>query len=285
MSIDLRHQRNGAGADADGYRAGPGEERPGLPVVESERLFAVDVLRGFALLGILAMNIVGFGWPKAAYGNPFRGGGFEGIDRGIWFFNHLFFEVKMMTIFSMLFGAGLVLMDQRAEARGARIRGVYYRRILWLLVIGLIHAYLIWSGDILVLYAECGLFLYFFRNMSPRTLIILGIRPCCSSCRLILGFAAGIDYMKAATARVEAQKKAGEKPGEPREADARYLDRASPEGIRAQARKEGQGMGQGDGGLSRRLSSGSSSIAASDVDGADLRVALRERLLRRRAGC
>ena len=135
----------------------------------------MDVLRGFALLGILAMNIVGFGWPDAAYGNPFRGGGFEGLDRGVWFFNHMVFEAKMMTIFSMLFGAGLVLMDQRAEKRGAKIRGVYYRRILWLLVIGLIHSYLIWWGDILVLYAECGLFLYFFRNLRPRTLIILGL--------------------------------------------------------------------------------------------------------------
>ena len=56
----------------------------------------------------------------AAYDNPMRGGGFEGIDRGIWFFNHLVFEGKMMTIFSMLFGAGLVLMDQRAECAGPR---------------------------------------------------------------------------------------------------------------------------------------------------------------------
>ena len=146
------------------------------PVSASQRYFSVDVIRGFALLGILAMNIVGFGWPGAAYGNPFRGAGFDGLDRVVWFFNHMFFEVKMMTIFSMLFGAGLVLMDQRAEQRGAKIRGVYYRRILWLLVIGLIHAYLIWWGDILVLYAECGLFLYFFRNLRPRTLIIAGLR-------------------------------------------------------------------------------------------------------------
>ena len=71
-------------------------------------------------------------------------------------FNHLFFEMKMMTLFSMLFGAGLVLMDERADHRGASLRGVYYRRCLWLLVIGLIHAYLIWWGDILVMYAECG---------------------------------------------------------------------------------------------------------------------------------
>src|SRR5262249_25494665 len=124
-----------------------------LPVSSAERYFAVDVLRGFALLGILAMNIVSFGWPWPAYSNPMRGGGFTGLDRAVWFFNHLIFEEKMMTIFSMLFGAGLILMDQRAEARGAKIGRVYYRRVLWLLLIGLAHAYLIWMGDILVLYA------------------------------------------------------------------------------------------------------------------------------------
>ena len=89
-----------------------------LPVSSAERYFTVDVLRGFALLGILAMNIVSFGWPWPAYRNPMRGGGFQGLDRAVWFFNHLVFQDKMMTIFSMLFGAGLVLMDQRAEVRG-----------------------------------------------------------------------------------------------------------------------------------------------------------------------
>ena len=180
------------------------------PVSASQRYFSVDVIRGFALLGILAMNIVGFGWPEAAYGNPFRGAGFDGLDRVVWFFNHMIFEVKMMTIFSMLFGAGLVLMDQRAEQRGAKIKGVYYRRILWLLVIGLVHAYLIWWGDILVLYAECGLFLYFFRNLGPRTLIILGFAAMMLLVPLILGFAAGFDFTRRASARYEAQIKAGE---------------------------------------------------------------------------
>ena len=173
----------------------------------------MDVLRGFALLGILAMNIVAFGWPMAAYGNPFRGGGFDGLDRGVWFFNHMAFEMKMMTIFSMLFGAGLVLMDQRAEARGAKIRGVYFRRIFWLLVIGLIHAYLIWEGDILVLYAETGLFLYFFRNMAPRTLIILGISAMLVLVPLVLGVSATIDYVKAAATRAEDEMKARATPG------------------------------------------------------------------------
>jgi uncharacterized protein len=205
-------------------RPDPGEPGPekapkpeAKPVSSAERYFTVDVLRGFALLGILAMNIVLFGWPWPAYGNPMRGGGFSGLDRGVWFFNHLIFEEKMMTIFSMLFGAGLVLMDQRAEARGARIQGVYYRRVLLLLAIGLVHSYLIWIGDILVLYAQCGLLLYFFRNLRPATLILCGILALLLLVPINLGFAAMADSMKAAAKRVEAQKKAGEKP-EPHDA-------------------------------------------------------------------
>jgi uncharacterized protein len=183
------------------------------PVSAAERFASVDVLRGFALLGILAMNIVGFAWPGPAYEDPLRGGGFEGTDRAVWFFNHLVFEAKMITIFSMLFGAGLVLMGERAAARGASLRGVYYRRVLWLLLIGAIHAYLIWDGDILVIYAECGLLLYLFRNKTPRTLIILGVVLMMLIVPLLLGFTAAVDGMKAVTARVDAQLKAGETPG------------------------------------------------------------------------
>jgi uncharacterized protein len=188
-------------------------EKPSIgPVTATERYFAVDVIRGFALLGILAMNIVAFGWPGPAYEDPTRGGGFEGLDRAVWFFNHLVFEAKMMTIFSMLFGAGFVLMDQRASARGASARGVYYRRILWLLLIGMVHAYLVWDGDILVNYAETGLFLYLFRKLAPRTLIILGMSAMLILVPLIVGFGAAINFMKAATARVEAQIKVKQTP-------------------------------------------------------------------------
>jgi uncharacterized protein len=202
-----------ATADPDRSPESPAAESTRAePVSAGDRYFAVDVLRGFALLGILAMNIVGFGWPWPAYGNPFRGAGFTGLDRAVWYFNHMIFEEKMMTIFSMLFGAGLVLMDQRAEARGARIRGVYYRRILWLMMIGFVHSYLIWDGDILVLYAQTGLFLYFFRHLRPATLIVLGVSSMLVLVPLVLGFGAGIDYMKTASERVEAQKNAGEKP-------------------------------------------------------------------------
>ena len=182
------------------------------PVTASERVAAVDVLRGFALLGILAMNIVGFAWPGEAYDNPTRGGGFGGFDRFIWAFNHLFFEMKMMTLFSMLFGAGLVLMSERSEERGASLRGVYYRRCLWLLLFGLIHAYLIWWGDILVLYAECGMIIYLFRSWRPRTLIPVGIVFLCAIVPIVMGFAAGFDFLENTAKKAEAAEKAGTQP-------------------------------------------------------------------------
>jgi uncharacterized protein len=189
-------------------KIGPG------PVDSAERIGSVDMIRGFALLGILAMNIVDFGWPQAAYGNPMRGGGFApgSSDRFIWIFNHLFFEAKMMTLFSMLFGAGLVLMGDRAEARGGSLRGLYYRRILWLLAIGLVHGYLFWGGDILVIYAECGLLLYPFRRKSPRTLIVLGTILMLIIVPVSLGIGAGLDYMKATSERVVAMEKSGQTP-------------------------------------------------------------------------
>jgi uncharacterized protein len=217
MPVDLQTEQTGVGPDV--FEAEPLStpavlETPAPrvePVAAEQRHFSVDVMRGFALLGILAMNIVGFGWPEAAYDNPFRGGGFQGLDRVVWYFNHLFFEMKMMTIFSMLFGAGLVLMDQRAEKRGVKIRGVYYRRIFWLLVIGCVHAYLIWWGDILVLYAQCGLYLYLFRNLKPTILVILGTLGLFLVVPFFLGIGAGVDYTRTAAARYEANVKAGEK--------------------------------------------------------------------------
>src|SRR5437763_17136108 len=88
------------------------------PAAPADRVTAVDVLRGVALLGILPMNTVAFAWPFAAYFDPTAGGGFDGLDRVIWIVCHIVFDQKMLTIFSMLFGAGLVLMADRVEARG-----------------------------------------------------------------------------------------------------------------------------------------------------------------------
>jgi len=144
------------------------------PVRASERIRSVDVLRGLALLGILVINIEFFALPNAIYFNPKVAGGFSGLNFLSWKFGYLFFLQKMMAIFSMLFGAGLVLMGKRAESAGKKFKGIYYRRVLWLLLIGLVHAYLFWYGDILFTYAICGLILYPLRKRSAKLLIILG---------------------------------------------------------------------------------------------------------------
>jgi uncharacterized protein len=184
------------------------------PVAPAERVTAVDVLRGVALLGILPMNIVGFAWPFTAYFDPTAGGGFEGLDRVIWIVCHIVFDQKMLTIFSMLFGAGLILMGDRAAARGRPLARTYYRRVLWLLAIGIVHAYLLWDGDILVVYAECGLLLYLFRRVSPRTLIVIGAIGILIAALIGFGISFGIEFVRDTAAAAVAAEKAGEKPTE-----------------------------------------------------------------------
>jgi uncharacterized protein len=112
----------------------------------------------------------------------------------------------------MLFGAGLVLMAERADARGVKLGKVYYRRVGVLLGIGLIHAYLIWSGDILVPYALCGLFLYPLRRKSARTLVVVGLCLIAVSVPAWLLGRVYILHARAVSARVEAQFAAGEEP-------------------------------------------------------------------------
>ena len=80
-----------------------------------------------------------------------------------------------MTLFSMLFGAGVVLMTSKAERQGGHSLWLHYRRMFWLLIIGLVHAYLLWAGDVLVLYAICGFVIYWFRRWSPKWLLLLGV--------------------------------------------------------------------------------------------------------------
>ena len=102
------------------------------------------------------------------------------LDKAITKAKHakLFFEGTMRGLFSMLFGAGIILMTSRAEARGAGldVAEIYFRRNLWLIAFGLAHAWLLlWHGDILYRYGIAALFLFSFRKLSPRTLIILGM--------------------------------------------------------------------------------------------------------------
>ena len=144
------------------------------PVSEADRILSLDVLRGFALLGILLLNIVGMGMHSASYFSPDLHAA-DGISElpinlAVWATVDVLFEGAMRALFSMLFGASIVLLATGRSARGAPM---FYRRNAWLLAFGLVDAYvLFWTGDILVTYALAGFVLFRFRNASPRKLLI-----------------------------------------------------------------------------------------------------------------
>ena len=158
------------------------------PVREANRLLPIDALRGLAILGILAMNIQYFSQISAAYLNPTLNGPLAGADYWIWLVNHELFDEKMMGVFSMLYGAGIILICSNLESRGVRPLGVFVRRSLWLMVFGVLHAYLIWSGDILFSYAVCGLLVYPLRKWPPRRLLIAGFLTLGMSSALFYGY-------------------------------------------------------------------------------------------------
>jgi uncharacterized protein len=144
------------------------------PVQEQSRIKTLDVTRGFALLGILAVNAAYFAAPWQAAFDPLMAPlAVDETTMWSWFVMHVFFEFKCITLFSMLFGASIYLVggETSDKVRGA----VLTRRLLWLLVFGLIHALLIWYGDILVTYAITGFLVMLARSWKPRTLIIVGV--------------------------------------------------------------------------------------------------------------
>ena len=137
-----------------------------------DRIESLDVLRGFALLGILLVNIVAFGLVSSAFLDP---GTYltpiGGIDYIVWAFVELSSEGAMRALFSILFGAGVVLFVTGSTAKSGWL---HYRRNFWLLVFGLINVYIfLWPGDILVTYALSGFVLWFVRNWKARSLLIL----------------------------------------------------------------------------------------------------------------
>ena len=149
------------------------------PTLPDQRITSLDTLRGVALLGILIMNIQGFAMIELAYFDPQQHMDFTGVNRWVWVLSHMVAEQKFMTIFSILFGAGIILLTERREARGQPVWGLHAKRNIWLLLFGLIHAYLIWYGDILVTYALCAFLVFPFRRKSPPTLFVLGALVLC----------------------------------------------------------------------------------------------------------
>ncbi len=141
-----------------------------------QRLESLDFVRGCALFGILLMNINGMGLGPA-YDNPTVAGGDTGINLWTWLVINVGFEGTQRALFSMLFGAGVILLSSRLEATGRTDAGdIFFRRNLWLIGFGLINSWvLLWGGDILYYYGITALFLYAFRRLPGRTMLAIGV--------------------------------------------------------------------------------------------------------------
>jgi uncharacterized protein len=146
-----------------------------LPVQQEERLVSLDIIRGVALFGILLMNITSFGLP-AAYSDPTVYGGATGADLWAWMTTTMLFEGTQRGLFSLLFGAGVILLTSRIDARGGDGADVFFRRNLWLIVFGIVHGFLLlWTGEILFYYGATALFVYAFRKAAPKTLFAIAL--------------------------------------------------------------------------------------------------------------
>ena len=131
-------------------------------------------MRGFAILGILLLNIRDFSMLEGAYALPASYHHFDTLsDRVAWAAGEILWSRKFYPMLALLFGAGIVLMAEGAEAGGRRPAVDHYRRMAGLIAIGMIHGYLIWHGDIMCNYALCGIIAYPFRKLRARTLLIL----------------------------------------------------------------------------------------------------------------
>ncbi len=145
------------------------------PVSQQERIVILDGLRGMALLGILLMNIPYMGLPEPAFDHPLLMNEGGTINMTVWWYVNWIPEGTQRALFSMLFGAGMILFITRLEKKTEGIWPAEYflRRQIWLLVFGLFNAYvLLWPGDILFAYASIGIIAFLFRRMSVRALLI-----------------------------------------------------------------------------------------------------------------
>ncbi|MCP4428036.1 MAG: hypothetical protein GY803_26420, partial [Chloroflexi bacterium] len=140
------------------------------PVSTRERIHFVDILRGFALLGVFLFNMYGFG------GDDFSMNAWTGwLNRALVLLRDFLIQAKFYSLFSFLFGWGMSIHLLRAEERGGKFLPIYLRRLLLLLLIGLSHGVFIWDGDILTVYALLGFILLLFRKRSERVLPLTAV--------------------------------------------------------------------------------------------------------------
>lgn len=168
------------------------------PVQEQSRIKSLDVVRGFALLGILAVNAVFFAAPFQNGQNPLAPPiAITESTLWSWFAMHVFFEFKMITLFTLLFGASIYLVGGE---RSDKDRGkVLHRRLWWMVLFGVIHGALIWYGDILLVYALTGLVVMFVRSWRAHTLFIVGATLLILGTVVFSGMGAMIQYAPAGT--------------------------------------------------------------------------------------
>ena len=160
------------------------------PVRESERIVSLDLIRGMAVLGILLMNAVSFKFGTAPYLNLSAGGSDTWLDWAVGVAGEVFVDQKFMGLFSLLFGAGMILFIDRASARGRRAVMLNLWRNALLLLIGIVHS-LFWDGDVLTAYAVASVFLVAMRKLPNWALVCAGV----AAFALSVGCALAVQYM------------------------------------------------------------------------------------------
>ena len=139
------------------------------------RITALDALRGVGVLGILPVHMQSFAMVVAARVNPSVSGDLHGPNGWIWLVTAVLADGKFLSIFAMLFGAGLLLLSGRGDDGPLAVERLHRRRMALLLGIGLLHAYLLWYGDMLVTFALCGVVVFGLRALPPRGLLARGV--------------------------------------------------------------------------------------------------------------
>jgi uncharacterized protein len=145
------------------------------------RIATIDGLRGLAVMGILLMNVTGFALPSGAYFNPHALGPANSTDLAIWAANFILVDGKMRALFSILFGASMLIVARSAEAAGRDVFRTHAARMAALALFGALHLYLVWQGDILLHYAIVGMIALPFTQIEPRqqiriALLLLGVQ-------------------------------------------------------------------------------------------------------------
>ena len=146
------------------------------PPAAPPRILALDALRGIAVIGIVGMNVLAFALPGPAYYNPLAYGGVGPVDDLMWLVSFVFIEDKFRTLFAMMFGAGCLILIERAQTNGSAAPWrAHYARMVVLFMIGLVHAILLASNDVLRAYALAGLALPLLIGLSARALVMVAL--------------------------------------------------------------------------------------------------------------